>query len=148
MGWWGTIAGALLGRREKGEPKTVVEEATTGIINGIDAAWFTDEEKAAHSLKVFELKAKAVEAHADFVKNTASENSARSIARREIALMVIKVWLSMTLLTVPVAVFDKVAASTILDVVKAYGLPTAVLMVLGFYFSLYALDKIKAGWGK
>jgi hypothetical protein len=148
MSWWNAVAGAIFGRRRKGDPKTVVEEATTGIIAGIDKAWFTDEEKAEHALEVFALKAKAVEAHAEFVKNTASENSARSIARRVIAIKIIDVWLCMMLLNAVVYLVDKEQGEALYKIVEVYGLPTAVLMVLGFYFSLYALDKVTGAWGK
>jgi hypothetical protein len=148
MSWWNAVAGAIFGRRGKGDPKTVVEEATTGIIAGIDKIWYTDEERADNKTEVFKLKTRAIEAHTKFVENTASENSARSIARREIAQKIIDVWLTMMILNTIVYLFDEAKGKKMYEVVEVYGLPTAVLMVLGFYFSLYALDKVTGAWGK
>jgi hypothetical protein len=50
----------------------VADKGTTGIISGIDAAWYTKEEKAQDGLKRMELVR-------DMIATAKDENSIRSI---------------------------------------------------------------------
>ncbi|WP_054715347.1 hypothetical protein [Marinifilum fragile] len=66
------------------------EKIIDGAIKGIDALFFTKEEKAQQSLKV-------ADAQMQFLKTTLSENSARSLTRRFLALAIVGVFLLLIL---------------------------------------------------
>ena len=61
---------------------TVVETAAKGIYNGLDALFFTDEEKA-------EFRQKQADTVIKFAEIAYDENSIRSITRRWLAFMVV-----------------------------------------------------------
>lgn len=61
---------------------TVVETAAKGIYNGLDAMFFTDEEKA-------EFRQKQADTVIKFAEIAYDENSIRSVTRRWLAFMVI-----------------------------------------------------------
>jgi len=61
---------------------TVVETAAKGIYNGLDALFFTDEEKA-------EFRQKQADTVIKFAEIAYDENSIRSVTRRWLAFMVI-----------------------------------------------------------
>jgi len=136
------------GGRAAEDTAATIRKVAEGAISGIDALILTDEEEIQYGIKKVELKLRVAESLAKHVENTADENTARSKARRWIAKNVVKVWLSTMLLTMVVYAFDEEKGKGIYEVAEAYWLGEAVMMVLAFYFTLYAIDKVKKGWGK
>ncbi len=131
-----------------GKAVDTASDVVRGAMSGIDALVLTDEEEIQYGIKKTELKLKVADSLASHVKDTLSESTERSQARRWIAKSIVKVWLSMMLLNVPIYIWDKEIGKEIFEVAKAYQLGTAVLMVLAFYFSLYGLQIAKKAWGK
>lgn len=94
--------------------------------------------------EVMEFNGKTVSSVQDFVKATLSENTARSIARRAIAILWIKVELGIVLMACSCAPWDmalaefyfKIAASGIM-----FGGTTAIII---FFFGSYGLTRLKA----
>lgn len=105
------------------------------FINTGDALFHTDEEKAAN-------RAKSRDVQLDFIKTQHSENSLRSVARREISLLIIRSYVAMVWLTAVAYVCGDTKKAEFLFKLATVSFSTAVLMVLGFYFGGYYLPKI------
>jgi len=131
-----------------GKAVDTASDVVRGAMSGIDALVLTDEEEIVYGMQKTELKLKVADSLASHVKDTLSESTARSTARRWIAKSIIKVWLSMMLINIPIYIYDPSMGMSIFEIAKAYQLGTAVLMVLAFYFSLYGLQIAKKAWGK
>jgi len=94
--------------------------------------------------EVMEANGKTVDSVQEFVKATLSENTARSIARRAIALLWIRVELGIVLMSCICAPWDmalaefyfKMAASGVM-----FGGTTAIIV---FFYGSYGLARIKA----
>ena len=101
------------------------EKAVDGVVNGIDALFFTDEEKSKASLKALELKI-------EFARATAG----MSISRRIIVIMVSAAWLLLVLL---LAIMGVLLGQESPAVEYLFRLLTDVVMqpfsiIVGFYF--------------
>ena len=101
------------------------ETAVNGVVNGIDAMFFTDEEKSAANMKALELKI-------EFARATAG----MSISRRIIVVMVAGAWLFLVLLLALLGVWlgadspsVKHLMALLIDVVMQ---PFSI--IVGFYF--------------
>ena len=70
------------------------EKAVDGIVSGLDAMVFTDEEKSQASMKVLDFKLKYAEA-----------TQGMSISRRVIAFTLCAAWLLLVLITVGIGLF-------------------------------------------
>lgn len=101
-----------------------------GAIKGIDALFFTKEEKAQQSIKV-------ADAQMEYLKTTLSENSARSLTRRYLALAIMGVFLFLILATGAAYPVNKEYAMFLFELVEA--LNTLVMMVAGFFFGAYMI---------
>ena len=66
------------------------DQLVDGAIKGIDALFFTKEEKAQQSIKV-------ADAQVEYLKTTLNENTARSLTRRYLAIAIIGVFLLLLL---------------------------------------------------
>lgn len=108
-----------------------------GAIKGIDALFFTQEEKAQQSLKV-------ADAQMEFLKTTLSENSARSLTRRYLALAIVGVFLLLILGAGMAYPMNQDYAKFLFELVGA--LNTLVMMVAGFFFGAYMIGSHI--WGK
>lgn len=106
---------------------------TTGIVNGIDALWFTDEEKAQASQK-------GVETILEFWKAKAGESTDQSRARRDLAIMTFKVFFSMLLLAIAVYKFDPDYAKFILEIAGSITFIVSAITVI--YFGPHQISKI------
>ena len=101
--------------------------------NGIDALFFTAEEKSNASLK-------AVELWIETQKVIRDEGTARSITRRSLAVMILGTALIMALGSCVIYHFDPAWAAYILAVVKEFGFMTGATVV--FYFGYYGFKQI------
>ena len=90
MGIWGWITGA----QQVDKAMDIAKEASTGIIAGIDAAWFTPKEK---SRAAFEI----TQASIQMVVATQGEATVRSITRRVLAWMIMGSFLFLLLFGTP-----------------------------------------------
>lgn len=70
----------LTGAKQADKALGIVEKATSGIVNGLDALVYTDEEKSAAGQKI-------TDSHIKLMDTLANENTARAITRRIIAVM-------------------------------------------------------------
>jgi len=111
----------------------VVEKAVDGIISGIDKAVYTPEEKAIASQK-------ATETIIEMWKVVANENSEQSIARRTIAMMVLKVYFSLMLLGVAIYGYSAEYATFIFTIVKELSIMVAGIQFI--YFGPHQIQKL------
>jgi hypothetical protein len=112
----------------------VVEKVSDGLYNGIDMAFYTDEEKAIDQRKKNELIYK-------FWELTTKENTQQSLARRELAKMTMKVYFSLILMAVSVWGFDKEYAEFIFKVVGT--LSFLAVPIGAIYFGPHQFAKLK-----
>ena len=101
------------------------EKAVDGVINGLDAMFFTDQEKSVANLKALELKI-------EFARATAG----MSISRRIIVVMVSTAWLSLVILAAGLGLWLGKDAAQVTWLIE---LLTNVVMqpfsiIVGFYF--------------
>ena len=101
------------------------EKAVDGIVSGLDAMVFTDEEKSQASMKVLDFKLKYAEA-----------TQGMSISRRVIAFTISAAWLLLVLLTVAVGLILGGKSDEVGFLMK---IMTDVVMqpfsiIVGFYF--------------
>ena len=109
------------------------------VTSGIDKAILTSEEKLDFSVKL-------ADSLADYVGSTISENSARSITRRYLAVIIISVYLLLLIGACVISLWNVDKAMFVFNV--ACKLNTLVLMVGAFFFGAYMvgnhlLDKKK-----
>ena len=118
----------LLGNSKAAE--TVVD----GVSNGLDAMFFTDEEKSQANQKVLDFKI-------EYAKHTQNQ----SIARRVIAFIVSGVWGLLSLLVVVAGYFDRSKGSfaEFVSGFMAENIHTPFMIVLGFYFAAHVAGKLK-----
>jgi len=107
-----------------------IDKAMDGAIKGIDALFFTKEEKAQQSFKV-------AEAQVQYLKTTLNENSVRSLTRRYLALAIIGVFLLLIIAAGAVYPINQVYAQFLFKLVSS--LNTLVMMVAGFFFGAYMI---------
>lgn len=113
------------------------DQLVDGTIKGIDALFFTKEEKAQQSIKV-------ADAQVEYLKTTLSENTARSLTRRYLALAIIGVFLLLLISAGVAYPFNQDYAHFLFELVGS--LNTLVMMVAGFFFGAYMIGSHL--WGK
>lgn len=113
------------------------DQLVDSAIRGIDALFFTKEEKAQQSIKV-------ADAQVEYLKTTLNENSARSLTRRYLALAIVGVFLLLIIASGIVYPIDHEYATFLFELVGA--LNTLVMMVAGFFFGAYMIGSHL--WGK
>ena len=125
-----------------GTPKAVetglniAEKATTGVINGIDAAWFTDEEKS-------QANQKTQETILEFWKTFATENSEQSKARRDIANLLVKLYVAVVLIGIGMIAFHENAMlDKLVSLLNAVYFGLAFISIIGTYFVPHQVSKI------
>ena len=109
-------------------------DAIEMVREGADKLFFTQEERA-------ELNKEVAEGLSQFVKDTASEGTDRSITRRYVAILIISVYLLLCIIIVVTYIFNENKAIGIANLVVKLDLDTAFLAVVGFFFSMYMLGK-------
>lgn len=111
----------------------IADKVVDGAVKGIDALFFTAEEKSAASLKAIEFWIEAQ-------RVTLSENSIRSITRRYLAWMIISVFLLLGVFAVAIYRFDPEWSAYALGVMKQLGFMAGAVTV--FYFGYYGFKQI------
>lgn len=114
-----------------GTPATV-EKAVDGVVNGVDAMFFTDEEKSRANLQLLEAKI-------EFYRATQGSR----LARRVLAFMVVGTWLSMILfgLTMNAIGFTELSDHAYNVATETLGTPVAI--IIGFYFATSMISTAK-----
>ena len=130
MGIWGWITGA----QQVDKAMDIAKDATSGIIAGIDAAFFTDEEKSRAALLITEAGIRMVEA-------TQGESTVRSVTRRVLAWMIMGTFLFLVLFAALIWKVDTAWALHVLECVKALG--SLALAVGIFYFGYYGIKQLR-----
>lgn len=112
-----------------------VDKVTDAVINGLDAVFYTDEEKAGDAKKRAEIWYK-------FMELARNESSIKSVTRRVIAILVISHWL----IFLNVALVSHLVGNEP-GALFAFGLAKAMLWIVGgvgaFYFGTHLLSGIK-----
>jgi hypothetical protein len=86
MGIWGWITGA----QQVDKAMDIAKDASSNLFAGLDALWFTPEEKSRAALEITESAIKMVE-------TIQGESTTRSITRRVLAWMIMSVFLFLLL---------------------------------------------------
>ena len=127
---WGFL-GRLFGTK-KGMDTAVgmVDKSVSGIISGIDAAFYTNEEKANDISKM--------------VLGLQDQFTPRAISRRLIAFMFTSVFCGAFVTALVFTCFKMYTVTkSIIDLVIAFQLPWIIMTVVVFYFGYYGISKIK-----
>ena len=111
-----------------------INKALDIVSKGSDKLVFTQEERA-------DLNKETTEGLSQFIKDTASENTARSITRRYVAILVIVVYLLISLVIIGIGVFNTEIALELVKLTNELDLGTAFIAVIAFFFSSYMLKK-------
>lgn len=129
MGWLGNLFSA---KASTEKVLSIADKTTSGVINGIDKLFFTDEEKSHASQK-------AIETYIELMKTTASENTIRSRTRRICAKMILGSFLFLILFGALIWKFDSGWSEYVLGNAKA--LSPLALAVGVFYFGPYQIGQ-------
>lgn len=126
-----------------------VNSVVESVRQGIDAVFYTDQEKAEDAAKILEAKIEArkqaSEMIVEWVKNTQGQN----LSRRIIALLITSTWLfghggSMGL-SIASVWFDKISSKLLQssEMLAQYAdsMTGAMMLILGFYFGAPYADK-------
>jgi hypothetical protein len=137
MSLWGIITG--LGKGAKAVD--VGLDLVTSGAKGIDAMFYTDEEKAENKAKMLPV---LMDHALKMNKATIGESSIRSITRRVIAFAVLAVFDLFVLLGLGYTLFGKHAVvGDIIRLAQACMLPEITLTVIFFYFGYYGIEKAR-----
>ena len=108
----------------------IIKTATDGVYNGLDKAFYTDEEKS-------EDASKREDRFLTFVERTYDENSIRNVTRRWMAWGIVSWILANAQVAIIFAILNKMdVVKRIIDVATAFSLGAAFLTVLGTYFGV------------
>lgn len=128
----------------KKDKTTIVEgvvKLVTGVRGMIDDKNFTSEEKARFD------KETASNA-AGFVKDTLSESTERSKARRSVAIDTVRFYFALIIFLIVSWKFDPLWFDAVLNLVIEFKLPVAFIMIMAFFFGGYYLNKFTGFNGK
>ena len=106
-----------------------VDTIFTTVASGIDNLGLTSQEKA--------------EGVKDFVKDTLSENTERSRARRAVAKLIIYNYLLVFWVAVILVFFNPDITKLIIEITGSFSMGYAFLAVIAFYFGGYYLGKTR-----
>lgn len=128
MGLFSFITGA----KQVDKCLDIGDKVSTGIMAGIDKAFYTKEEKAINANKI-------MDAQLEFFKTTMSESTIRSVTRRVIAIMIMALFSFAFLFTVLVWKYDPGWAEHCIKTVKTFSIGELTFMVGVFFFGSHAL---------
>ena len=121
-----------------GKDRTNVVEGVINIAKKvtsmIDDSKFTAEERARYG-------AKAADSLGEFVKETMSENTERSRARRNIAEWYLLYFLALFTFLIVSWKYDSKWFEAVKDLAIQFNLPVAFILVMTFFFGGYYLNK-------
>jgi hypothetical protein len=127
--WWNPASWFTVG--SKGVD--MADKVLDGAVSGLDKLFFTDEEKA-------EFKQNAGKMYLEHQKIILSENTARSITRRILAVMIIGVFLAGLVFAVAIWKYNSAWAAFTLKV--AGNLSTGFGAIIVFYYGYYAVGNL------
>ena len=130
MDIWGWITGA----QQVDKAMDIAKDATSGIIAGIDAAWFTPEEKSRAALEI-------TQASIEMVKLTQGESTTRSITRRVLAWMIMTTFLFLLLFGTLIYKIDPAWSAYCLNSAKALTFLATPVSI--FYFGYYGIKQLR-----
>ena len=130
MGFWSWFTSSAKTAENVSEMgKTLTE----GVVHGIDAVFYTDEEKAR-------ARQKGWDTLLQFWNVMSKENTEQSKARRDIAKMVMQSYFALIFIGIMVFRFDPNFAAFIFSVIKE--IFWLVTMVAGIYFGPQQIAKV------
>ena len=130
MGFWGW----LTGMQQADKAMDMANKATTGLIAGVDALFFTDEEKSRANFQITEAAIKMIAV-------TQGEATVRSITRRVLAWLIMGTFLFLLLFGTMVYKIDHEWSAYCLASAKAL---TFLATPVGiFYFGYYGVKALK-----
>lgn len=128
----------IFGKKDKTTIVDGVVKLVTGVRSMIDDKNFTPEEKAR-------FDSKTADSSADFIKETLSENTERSKARRSVAIDTVRFYFALIVFLIVSWKFDPVWFEAVLNLLLQFKLPMAFIMIMAFFFGGHYINKI---WGK
>lgn len=129
----GFLAGIFGAKKATETVLDIANKTTDGVIKGIDALFFTDEEKSQASQK-------AIETYIELNKTIASENTVRSITRRMLAVMTMGTFLFLLVAGAFIYVLNSDWAMHILACAKQLVFLVSSIGIL--YFGPYQIGKM------
>jgi len=123
-----------------GKAGDTIDRVSDGLVKGLDMLVLTDEEKIQYSAKAGEL-------WLDTQKVLATENTARTLTRRYIAVAIMYSWVLMVLLSFGLALWEAVTNGGMANSIQLFTtvnsvMGTVVLAIIVFYFGPAAVGKI------
>ena len=139
---WAAIKGVFGVPRAVDAGIEIAQKATDGVIKGIDAAWFTPEEKAVAGKEVLDTVLK-------FWQQFGAENSQQSIARRTMAFAFVGLFIAVVLVGVVMVFMGRAdMVNVMIDFLSAVGFDWIIFSVVATYFVPYQVAKIWTANGK
>lgn len=135
-------AGSFLMGQNTSKGADRVMNAAAGVGNWIDNLAHTDQEKATLNA---EVQKRVLDAAGDFMANTVSENTERSITRRELALLIIRFELALIALCIGLYKIDAEYSKFIWEIASTDPLNYLVGGVGAFFFMAHI---VRASKGK
>ena len=113
------------------------DKVFTSVAKGIDNLGFTEQEKATFTKEMAEGLAK-------YTIDTLGESSDRSKTRRDIAIMIVSLYLLTFIVALVMLLMSKDLTSVkmIIELANEMNLSIGFLMVLGFFFGGYYLQNL------
>ena len=124
---------SFLGLSQADKVLDIAEKSTSGIVKGIDALIFTDEEKSEAGQKV-------TDSHIELMKVLTDENTARAITRRLLAVGFCGIYLLEHVVSAVLWKYDVKWAEHIFN--SASNLNNVILAIVVFYFGYYGIKAV------
>lgn len=102
------------------------------LADGADTLRFSNEERAEFNLKMADRLA-------EYAKDTLSENTIRSKARRHIALIVVYAFIILLIAAIVLHFVDPEKSKFLIEIISGFPISTGFIMVLAFFFGGYYL---------
>jgi len=106
------------------------EKVVGGVVDGLDAMFFTDEEKSVAAQKVLDFKI-------EYAKHTQNQ----SVARRVIAFIISGLWGALNLIAVALYFISEPASQFVFKVIES-NINVPFMIVVGFYFAAHVVGKL------
>ena len=105
------------------------------LADGADTLRFSNEERAEFNLKMADRLA-------EYAKDTLSENTIRSKARRHIALIVVYTFIVLLIAAIVLHFVDPEKSKFLIEIISGSPISTGFIMVLAFFFGGYYLKNV------
>tara|TARA_R100001086_G_scaffold238166_1_gene162724 strand:+ start:731 stop:1192 length:462 start_codon:yes stop_codon:yes gene_type:complete len=135
MSFWAKVAGLFTGNTAEKTVDNLLDKDRGLLVRVgqyVNDLQLTAEEKLRYTMQ-------NAEAVAEFVKSTLGESTERSKARRQIAVMIIRIEMALVLASAGMYPIDKDAAQFYLDLATSSLMMSITLAVIAFFFGGYYL---------